>query len=193
TVRIRDAGGNEQLAPLFFVSPNQINYLLPGGLAVGGATVTIRAGDGRTSIGQIRIERVEPGLFAANANGQGVMSALALRVRANGELVYEELSRFNAASASFVPLPLDLCPATDQVYLIVFGTGFRNHNGVANVSATLGNTTIPVLFAGAQGDFIGLDQLNLGPIPRGLAGQGPVNLTVRVEGKTSNVVSLTIR
>ena len=193
TVRIRDAAGAEQLAPLFFVSPNQINYLLPAGLALGGATVTVTAGDGRVSLGRIQIERIEPGLFSADATGQGIMSAVALRIRGNGELVYEELARFNPATASFVAVPLDLGPETDQVFLIAFGTGFRQRNDLANVTATLGATNLPVLYAGAQGDLIGLDQLNLGPIPRSLAGQGSVNLAVRVEGKTANVVSVTIR
>jgi uncharacterized protein (TIGR03437 family) len=32
-VRVRDALGVERLAPLFFVSPSQINYLMPAGAA----------------------------------------------------------------------------------------------------------------------------------------------------------------
>ncbi len=193
TVRIRDAAGNERLAPLFFVAANQVNYLLPSGLVNGAATVTITSGDRRIAIGRLQIARVEPGLFSANATGTGVMSALALRIRANGELVYEELARFNAATATFVPVPLDLGPATDRVFLVAFGTGFRNRNELASATATLGNTNLPVLYAGAQGELAGLDQLNVGEIPRSLVGAGAVNLTLRVEGKQANVVSVTIR
>jgi uncharacterized protein (TIGR03437 family) len=50
-----------------------------------------------------------------------------------------------------------------------------------------------VLFAGAQGDQVGLDQLNLGVIPRSLIGKGSVNLVVRTENKTANTVTVTIR
>ncbi len=194
TVRIRDAAGNERLAPLFFVAANQVNYLLPADLVTGAATVTITSGDRRLALGRLQIARVEPGLFSANATGTGVMSALALRIRANGELVYEELSRFNAATASFVPVPLDLGPATDRVFLVAFGTGFRNRNDLVNVTATLGSTNLPVLYAGPQSrEFAGLDQLNVGEIPRSFVGAGAVNLILRVEGKQANVVSVTIR
>jgi len=34
TVRVRDSVDNERLAPLFFVSPGQINYLVPSGTAI---------------------------------------------------------------------------------------------------------------------------------------------------------------
>jgi hypothetical protein len=46
TVRVRDSLGDERLAPLFFVSPQQINYLLPAGTAPGAVTITIISGDG---------------------------------------------------------------------------------------------------------------------------------------------------
>jgi uncharacterized protein (TIGR03437 family) len=35
TVKVRDSAGVERSAPLFFVSPNQINYQLPPGTASG--------------------------------------------------------------------------------------------------------------------------------------------------------------
>ncbi|NOT59989.1 MAG: choice-of-anchor D domain-containing protein, partial [Acidobacteria bacterium] len=35
TVRVRDSAGTERLAPLFFVSPGQINFLMPQGTALG--------------------------------------------------------------------------------------------------------------------------------------------------------------
>jgi N-acetylneuraminic acid mutarotase len=45
SVRVRDRLGVERLAPLFFVSPNQINYKMPPGTADGEATVTVMDGD----------------------------------------------------------------------------------------------------------------------------------------------------
>jgi uncharacterized protein (TIGR03437 family) len=179
------------VAPLFGVSPGQVNYLVPTGLVNGQGTVTITSGDGSISIGRVQINRLEPGLFSANASGQGVMSAVALRVRSNGEFVYEALSRLENNVP--VAVPLDLGPATDQVFLIAFGTGLRNRLDLANVTAKLGTTNLPVLFAGPQGEQVGLDQLNLGPIPRSMAGSGSVALTVLVEGKSANTVTLTLR
>jgi uncharacterized protein (TIGR03437 family) len=191
TVRVTDAAGVERAAQLFFVSAAQINYLLPANTALGAATITVTAGNGRVSVGRVQVERIQPGLFTANASGSGLMAAVALRIRADGQIAYEELVRF--VNGVLQPIPLDLGPAGDQVFLIAFGTGIRNRNDLGNVSATLDGVALPVLFAGAQGDQVGLDQLNLGVIPRSLIGKGSVNLVVRTENKTANTVTVTIR
>jgi len=49
----------------------------------------------------------------------------------------------------------------------------------------------PVLFAGPQGDFPGLDQINL-QLPKTLAGRGGVDLELTVDGVQANVVHLVI-
>ncbi len=81
-VRVRDAGGRERSAGLFFVAPSQINYLIPAGTAAGNATVTVRRSGGDVAHGTVTIEPVAPGLFSANANGQGVAAAALFRRRA---------------------------------------------------------------------------------------------------------------
>jgi uncharacterized protein (TIGR03437 family) len=50
----------------------------------------------------------------------------------------------------------------------------------------------PVAFAGAQGEFAGLDQVNL-QIPASLAGRGNVPVIVTVDGQTTNTVTINIR
>jgi uncharacterized protein (TIGR03437 family) len=49
-----------------------------------------------------------------------------------------------------------------------------------------------VLYAGQQGDFVGLDQVNL-RLPRSLAGLGDAGITLTVEGKPANLVSIRIK
>jgi uncharacterized protein (TIGR03437 family) len=49
---------------------------------------------------------------------------------------------------------------------------------------------LPLLYAGPQGGFPGLDQVNV-ELPRSLAAAGPVNVQVRVESKPGMVVSNT--
>ena len=49
-----------------------------------------------------------------------------------------------------------------------------------------------VLFAGAQGGLVGLDQCNL-RLPPSLAGRGEVDVALSVEGKASNTVKVRIR
>ncbi|MFN7622049.1 MAG: hypothetical protein ACK5RS_02785, partial [Acidobacteriota bacterium] len=48
------------------------------------------------------------------------------------------------------------------------------------------------VYAGPQGGFVGLDQLNL-RLDRTLAGRGLVDLQLAIDGTTSNVVKIHIR
>jgi uncharacterized protein (TIGR03437 family) len=191
TVKVRDSTGTERLAPLFFVAPGQVNYLMPTGTATGAATVTITSGDGSVSSGTMQIAAVAPGLFAANANGMGVAAAVVLRRNAAGQDTFEPVARLEGTS--LVAVPIDLGPATDQVFLILYGTGIRGHSALSMVTAQVGGVDVPVLFAGDQGTFAGLDQVNLGPLPRSLVGRGDVVVMLTVDGKAANNILVSIR
>ena len=80
TVRIKDSFGTEQLAALFFVSPLQVNYLVPPNLALGPATVTITRSDGMQVAGVVQLVAINPAIFTANASGGGVPAGVLLRV-----------------------------------------------------------------------------------------------------------------
>jgi uncharacterized protein (TIGR03437 family) len=190
TVRVKDSAGTERLAPLFFVAPEQVNYLLPAGTAQGVAAITIAGGDGSVATGTINVATVAPSLFTANANGQGVPAAVLLRVRANGEQIYEPVARYDAAQKRLVAAPIDPGAESDQLYLLLFGSGFRYRSSLSAATAMIGNLPVQVLFAGAQGDLAGLDQLNL-RLPRQLAGIGAVDVVVMVEGRAANPVQIT--
>ncbi|HMZ20249.1 MAG TPA: cytochrome c peroxidase, partial [Blastocatellia bacterium] len=57
-VVIRDVLGKEFRAPLFFVSPNQINYLIPAGVATGEATVSVRQNGATVGSGLLQVSPV---------------------------------------------------------------------------------------------------------------------------------------
>ena len=192
SVLVRDALGVERPAPLFFVAPNQINYLVPAGTALGNADVTVLRNIQAVAVGRLFIERLAPSLFSANANGTGWAAAVALRLKANGAQQFEPVAQFDANENRFVAVPLDLSTADDQVFLLVFGSGFRAHQGLNQVKARLANQDVEVLFAGPQGQLAGLDQLNL-RLPRTLAGRGELTLTLEVEGKQANPVKIVVQ
>jgi uncharacterized protein (TIGR03437 family) len=189
TVTVRDSQGGVKPAPLFYVSPNQINYLMPSGLANGAATVTIKNGQGVEFQSPIQISAVAPGLFSANAYGTGPASALALRVRVDGQQVYEPVARYDAQTQSFVLEPIDLRDGAEQVYLVLFGTGVRNRGALAEVTVEAGGTQLPVAYAGASPDLAGVDQVNVF-LPASLRGRGEQTITLRVNGKASNGVNV---
>ncbi|MGH9841237.1 MAG: endonuclease/exonuclease/phosphatase family protein [Blastocatellia bacterium] len=192
SVKVRDRLEQDRLAPLFFVSPNQINYLMPAGVSPGAAMVSVVRNNADAFTGNAIIEPVAPGLFTANADGAGVPAAAVLRVRADGSQSYEPAARLDPATSRFVPAPIDLGAATDQVFLILYGTGLRNRSSLAGVTAKLGGTDGQVLFAGAQAELAGLDQINI-LIPRSLAGRGEIAVAIMVDGNAANEVRINIK
>jgi len=176
----------------FDISPTQVNYLIPVGTSPGPAMVTLSSGDGSTATGTVQIANVAPSLFSANANGQGVAAAIILRVLNNGSQIIEPISNWNADLNRFVATPIDLGEEGQQVYLVLFGTGIRYRSGLSGLTTSIGGTDATVLYAGAQNDFIGLDQINL-LLPRTLVGRGEVDVVVTADGITSNTLRVRIK
>lgn len=191
-ISVTDSAGTSRAASLFFVSPTQANYLIPAGTAAGTATVTLTSWSGALSRGTVQINPVAPGLFTANSSGRGVPAAVAERILANGSRSTVPVAAFNSSQNLFVPVPIDLGTATDQVFLAAFGTGFRFRSALTAVTATIGGTPAEVSFAGAQGDFVGLDQANI-RIPFSLAGRGEVDVVLTVDGVAANPVRINIK
>lgn len=100
-VQIRDAAGTTHTAPLYSVSPTQISFQNPAAVGTGAATITVLRDGSAVGQGTVIVEQVTPGLFAANANGQGVAAATALRVKADGTQVVEPLIQLNASTNRF--------------------------------------------------------------------------------------------
>ncbi len=192
TVRIKDAAGVEHLAPLFFVAPNQINCQMPSDAATGTALVTIANSQGRSFHGPSSIADLAPGLFAANATGQGVATAVAQRFKPDGSVVFEAVARFDPALNQFVPAPIDLGPEGDQVFLVLFGTGIRHSSPLSAYAVKLGGTDGQVAFAGAQGTLAGLDQVNV-RLPRSLIGRGEVDVVLTAQDAASNAVRVSFK
>ncbi|MCG3161085.1 MAG: hypothetical protein JMDDDDMK_02203 [Acidobacteria bacterium] len=192
TVQVRDSAGQVRFAPLFFVSPFHVNYLIPAGTAGGMAEVTVTSGDGTVSRGTIRVSLVAPGVFSADASGSGLAAAIALRVRADGSQTYEPVIRFDSAQNKIVAAPIDLGSETDQVYLLLFCTGVRARSSLAAASATLGGQAGQVTYIGNQGGFAGLDQVNV-RLPRNLIGRGEVDVALTIDGLAANVVKVYVK
>jgi uncharacterized protein (TIGR03437 family) len=187
-VRVQDGQGTLRDAQLFFVSPTQVNYLMPSEIAPGPASVWVINAKNEQTRGSAVIERVAPGFFTADASGRGLPAGVLLRVR-NTVLTYEPIARFDSSRNRWVSIPIDFGPETDELYLLLFGTGFRGRTSLSAVTAQLGGVASQVVFAGAQGNFAGLDQLNL-LLPRTLAGRGAVEALIRFDNRGANAVQL---
>ncbi len=189
-IKVKDNAGTERDAGLIFVSAGQINYLMPAGTVNGTAAVTVIRDNNPIAAGNVPIETVSPGLFSANISGQGVAAAVVLRAKASGEQTFEPVARLEGTA--FVPVPIDLGPETDQVFLVLFGTGFRARTALSAVSCQIGGVAGDVTFAGPTDTFVGLDQSNV-RLPRTLAGRGDVNIVCTVDSKLANTLVVNIR
>jgi len=191
-VSVLDSQGTERFAPLFFVSPAQINFQVPAGTAAGRALVTV-IHDGETvAADSPQVELVSPGMFSVNANGQGLLIAVALRLKADGSQSFEPVARFDQQTQQFVAVPINLDSATDNVFLTMFGTGLRNRSSPGAVGVKIGGVDVDTFFAGPQGSFVGLDQINV-RLPRSLAGRGEVVVGVTVDGVAANNLRVAIK
>jgi uncharacterized protein (TIGR03437 family) len=192
TVNIKDSKGREHLAPLFFVAPGQINYLVPPEVAPGTASLTVLSASQTVAAGILQVAPVAPALFSANANGQGAAAALAIKVAGDGSQSIQAAYQCGLEAGSCVPAPIDLGGEADQVILVLFGTGIRGRSDPVAVQVKIAGADSEVLYAGPQPEYSGLDQINA-RLPRELAGRGEVDVEVTVDGAVANTVRVSVR
>jgi len=190
SVTLTDSLGAERAAPLFFVSPAQINLLVPPETTLGPGTVTVKSGAQMVLKGPLLVRKSAPGLFSANADGQGVAAAVAVRVAQDDTQTATIAFRFDDAQKKCVPVPVDMGTASEKLVLLLFGTGIRGVD--APPAVTVGGIHADVEYAGPQADFAGLDQVNV-LLPRSLAGRGSVDIVLTADGVKSNTVKVTLK
>ncbi len=189
-------------APLFFVSPTQINFqIAPQGLipppedmnrSVYSLLISVFVDGQVVAESLLPVANVVPSFFTADASGEGTPTGLVLRSRQGGGQAFEPLIVFDQALNRFVSRPIDLGPETDRVFLILFGTGFTRRSALTAASVTVGGVSAPVTFAGAQGSLVGVDQLNC-ELPRALKGRGELPLTCRIDGREANRLRVVVQ
>ena len=194
---------NNVAAQLFFVSPGQINYLIPAGTSVGTKSVVVKNATGEVARGSIEVAPTSPAFFTASQNGSGVPSGYITRVAAGTQQqTNEQIASYGGGGVT----PITIDRRGDEIYLILFGTGLRyapNTNSgndialvgggtIANVAesleVTIGGKLARVDFAGAQGGFYGLDQLNV-KIPADAVASPTAPVIIKVRDANGNLIT----
>jgi uncharacterized protein (TIGR03437 family) len=137
--------------------------------------------------GQVQIATIAPSLFTLNSDG--LAAAYVVRVKAGNTQTIEPV--FTLQNGMPAPTPINLGPATDRVYLILFGTGIRGA-GAGQVTVGVQGVNAPVAYAGSQVEFAGLDQVNV-LLPRELSGSGDASVVLSAAGTTANTVHILIQ
>ncbi len=178
TVKVIDSRGIERLAPLFFVSPTQINYQIPAGSAEGPAAVVVTGSSGRISSGVTIIKATAPAVFTQNQNGEGAAAAI---------------DGLTSAAAPFAATSANGMPNVIAVFASGLGEDATDMNGdvSATVEALIDGISVSVLYAGRAPGFTGLNQLNI-VLPVGVA-SGTHSLVVKRAGIAGRTVTIQTR
>jgi uncharacterized protein (TIGR03437 family) len=176
-LHVQSQNGADSLAPLLYVSPTQINYVLEstGPFAWVGIE---RVGAPFVAQGMIvPIVPIAPGLFTLDG-GSAAATAVQVAPDATQTLV-----------SALVPIDVSGNP----VYLSLYGTGFDLAT-TATSSCAIAGQTLPATYAGPQMQTVGLDQINV-LLPKALAGTGETSVTCSFGSTpiTSNTGKLTIQ
>ncbi len=155
-VFIEYPGGGQAEATVTFADREQVNYWIPSTVPVETHLLKVYNNSLLLGIGVTRANIIAPGIFYGD-----------------NQLASGTLYKYNRDTLQGVHVSLtenpgnDWDPSTEDAYLIIYGTGIRNASGF---SATVGGLSVPVTYAGATSGFLGLDQVNIGPLPISLRG-----------------------
>ena len=187
SLSVTDSAGTVRKAPLLYVSPTQINFVVPDGTATGAAQFAVSTGSTTpTFIGTLA--SVDPTLFSV---GGSVAAASAIMTQANDPKLQSPVTVFQCSASGCVAVPIELGVDT-PIYLTLYGTGIRGRSALTNVAVTIAGVSVPVLYAGPTPNFIGLDQVNV-PLVLSLRGSGLCSVVVSVDGQASNAVMIDIQ
>jgi uncharacterized protein (TIGR03437 family) len=183
---------NGRAAPLAYVSPTQINLVVPRETELGEAVISVKNAGAEVASGTLSVSLSSPALFSSDGNGKGAAVA------------------FNAVTftaAPFTATTPENSGTDKRTRLAILGTGIRYagnnarnpaiSNAASNVRMTAVNAagravTLPIEYAGPAPGFPGVDQVNV--ILPGEAGSADrIDFTVQIAGVSSNTVVIPIR
>jgi uncharacterized protein (TIGR03437 family) len=181
-------------APLFYVSPLQVNFQVPW-ISISKATqfpLQITQGESLTTI-TVTLTPYAPALFTTNGQGTGQASAI--------------ISNTSSLAAPAGAYPGSR-PAKKGEFVLLYCTGLgdvRNHpaagevspgnpavSTVATPSLTVGGTSVPVSFSGLAPGYVGLYQVNF-QIPLTAASGNSIAVSLTIGGVTSNTATIAIQ
>jgi len=175
---------NDAPAPLFYVSPTQINFQVPlfpspvpSTIAVG-----VLSGGVRSASATTRVATESPGIFLSSGLPAILDASYSLVTRANPAKAGDVLQIFCTGLGATQPAVLagQVAPSAEPLARVV-----------ASVGVQIGGKQAVVYFAGLAPGFVGLYQVNV-QVPAGVAPGDTVPLVMSVGGVNSNTVNLAV-
>lgn len=165
-------------AQLFYVSPGQINFLVPASVKSGDAELVVSMHGDEVARGGISISNSAPAIFSQSYDGKGLPA---------GFSTYDGVLLEPLVNSDGSPRIIQTGTPWKPNYLTLFGTGVRN---AAGLKVRVGSQEVTPSYAGAQGTFEGLDQINL-PLSS-FIGSGLTDITIVSGDQLSNTTRVLI-
>jgi uncharacterized protein (TIGR03437 family) len=180
------------VAPMFSVSPQQINFQVPWQLSgQTQAALTVTSGDLTSTPMTVPLANLAPGIFLVNSTGQGAVliantaSIAAPAATFSGSRPVQRgefISIFCTGLGEVTRQPATGAPAaTDTVSLTDGGP----------VAVLIGGVPTSASFSGLAPGFVGLYQVNV-QVPSNSPTGPAVPLAISIGGKTSNQASIAV-
>jgi len=179
TVRI-----NGVPAPLFFVSPGQINVQLPFEIAAGTATAVASTSGGSSAAESFNVAQTAPGVFQFSGTNRAVVLNQDGSVNtpdnpeARGRIIVAFLTGQGPVSPR---VPSGQAAAADPL-----------SRATQAASARIGGAAAQVVFLGLTPSFVGLCQANI-EVPMSSTTGTEVPMFITVGGQSSNTATVSIR
>jgi len=169
-----------------------VNFVLPSETAPGPAPINVINGSRLAYLAVTKVSLVAPAFFSANANGSGAAAAFLVTVGPDGRRRSQPAFSCGIQPGSCTPNEIELPASGNEARLELYGTGLRNVTEIRAISAVIGGVPVPVLYAGAQQQYPGMDQVVVS-VPPELKGRGEVDILLLVDGQPANSVRVTFR
>jgi uncharacterized protein (TIGR03437 family) len=168
-------------APVFYISPTQINFQIPWETQVGNAGVTVTVNNVTSSAGTVAVKSAAPGLFT-QGDGDAIVQ--------NSDYSLNTSSNPASAGSAIIAYLTGSGPVNQSVADGAVSPSSPLVQATSPVSATIGTQTAQVLFAGLAPGLVGVFQVNVA-VPAGTAtGSYPLTITVGTQASNSATINV---
>jgi len=175
---------NGSPAPLYFISPGQINFQVPWSTTAGSsgtAAITVVVNGGASNPVQVPLQTAAPGLYVSDTSAIVQNQDYSLNDAGHPAAAGSTIIAYLTGSGPVSPAVADGTPTPNSPFTYI----------TASTSARIGSADATVAFAGLSPGFVGLVQFNI-VVPAGLA-SGTYPLTVTIDGQTSNPGNIVVK
>ncbi len=180
--------------PLYYVSPGQINALIPVALSADKQQLTVIRNGTRSAGVDVLVTHVQPGLFSLDGSGQG-----------QGAILISNTSLVAGPASTSRPAQ----PVQRGQFISIYCTGLGPVNGdppqdgdatpvspllktTASPKVTIGGVDAPVSFSGLAPTLVGVYLVNV-QVPDAVGPGDDIPVTLTMDNFPSNTVTIAVR